>query len=104
MKLKYDITIDNKIIQTEIKKIINQIYKLLPNWEEGIDWKKPLETIIIELAGMDRLFTDQHNILFPTICKLEGLFICQDHEFQLFRRTIFEVLGLMSSLRDSLND
>lgn len=104
MKLKHDIQIDNKVIQTEIKKIINQIYKLLPNWEEGIDWRKPLETIIEELAGMDRLFTDQHNIFFPAICKLEGLFICQEDEFQLFRRTIFEVLGLMSSLRDSLND
>ena len=104
MKLKYDIEIKNSIIKNEIKKLINQIYKLLPSWEENIDWKKPLETIIEELAGMDRVFTDQHNIFFPIICKLEGLFICQEHEFQLFRRTIFEVLGLMGSLKDNLDD
>ena len=104
MILKYGVDIDNKTIQNEIKKLINQIYKLLPNWEEGIDWKKPLETIVEELAGMDRMFIGQHNIFFPAICKLEGLFICQPDEFVLFRRTIFEVLGLMGSLRDSLND
>ena len=104
MKLKYDIDIDKKVVQGEIKKLINQIYKLLPSWEEGIDWKKPLETIIEELAGMDRLLTDQHNIFFPTLSKLEGLFICQPDQFHLFRRTIFEILGLMSSLRDKFND
>lgn len=104
MKLKYDIDIDKKIIQNEIKKLINQTYKLLPTWEENMDWKKPLETIIEEFAGMDRLFADQHNIFFPTICKLEGLFLCQEEQFQLFRRTIFEILGLLGSLRDNLDD
>jgi len=104
MVLKYGVETDNKIIQNEIKKLINQIYKLLPSWEENIDWKKPLETIIEELAGMDRLLADQHNIFFPVLSKLEGLFICQPDQFHLFRRTIFEILGLMSSLRDSFND
>lgn len=104
MILKYGVNIEKRTIQIEIKKLINQVYKLLPSWEEGIDWKKPLETIIEELAGMDRLLTDQHNIFFPTLAKLEGLFICQPDQFHLFRRTIFEILGLMSSLRDSFND
>jgi len=31
----------------------------LPLREEGHDWQKPLETIMEELAGMDRLFLDQ---------------------------------------------
>ncbi len=37
MKTKYNTEIDNQIIINNLKKLINQIYKLLPNREEGID-------------------------------------------------------------------
>ena len=52
MIIKYDINIDNSAIIVNISKIINQIYKLLPTREEGSDWQKPLETLIIQVAGM----------------------------------------------------
>lgn len=102
MVLKYNAEIDNYAIENSIKRITNQIYKLLPNREENVDWEKPLETIIEELAGMDRLLIGQHNILFPLICKLEGLFtLTEEDDFLLFRRTIFECLSLISSLKKS---
>lgn len=102
MILKYNAEIDNHAIENSIKRITNQIYKLLPNREENVDWEKPLETIIEELAGMDRLLIGQHNILFPLICKLEGLFtLTEKDDFLLFRRTIFECLSLISSLKKS---
>ena len=102
MILKYNAEIDNHAIENSIKRITNQIYKLLPNREENVDWEKPLETIIEELAGMDRLLISQHNILFPLICKLEGLFtLTEEDDFLLFRRTIFECLSLISSLKKS---
>jgi hypothetical protein len=47
MIIKYDINIDDSAIIVNISKIINQIYKLLPTREEGSDWQKPLETLII---------------------------------------------------------
>ena len=99
MILKYNAEIDNHAIENSIKRITNQIYKLLPNREENVDWEKPLETIIEELAGMDRLLIGQHNILFPLICKLEGLFtLTEEDDFLLFRRTIFECLSLINDL------
>ena len=102
MILKYNAEIDNHAIENSIKRITNQIYKLLPNREENVDWEQPLETIIEELAGMDRLLIGQHNILFPLICKLEGLFtLTEEDDFLLFRRTIFECLSLISSLKKS---
>lgn len=55
MILKYNIEIDNKVIYSRIQVLINQIYKLLPSREEGVDWQKPLETILEELIGMQRL-------------------------------------------------
>lgn len=101
MIIKYDINIDNSAIIVNISKIINQIYKLLPTREEGSDWQKPLETLIIQVAGMSNLLVGQHEILFPLLCKLEGLSILTEEEdFQSYRRTIFECLSLLNLLQN----
>lgn len=105
MVLKYNVEINNDIIVKELKRITNLIYKLLPSREENIDWKKPLETIIEELAGMNRLLIDQHEILLPLLSKLEGLFVLTSIEdFSLFRRTIFECLSMMNMLMKQCQD
>ena len=99
MKIKYNAEIENLQIKNNLERITNQIYKLLPNREEGIDWKKPLSTLIEELAGMDRLLISYHSLLFPLLCKLEGLFTLEKEEdFFLYRRTIFECLSLINHI------
>lgn len=104
MVLKYNIDMENKTIDNSIKKLTNQIYKLLPSREENLDWETPLETIMVELAGMDRLFIGQQNIFFSLLCKLEGLFtLTNEDDFLLFRRTIFECLSLVSVLKECLD-
>ena len=102
---EYNCEIDNTAICYNLKRIVNQIYKLLPNREEEIDWQTPLKTIVEELAGMDRLLIDQHDILFPLLCKLEGLYTLTDEEdFFLYRRTIFECLNIIQSLKESIKE
>lgn len=100
MVLKYGITLKEEDLHKNLKRLLNQIYKLLPLREEGGDWQKPLETIIEEFAGMDRLIlSDYGNILFSLLCKLEGLFTLQEEEeFGLYRRVIFECLGIIGDL------
>ena len=99
MLLKYDIDIDNKAICIHLKKMTNQIYKLLPSREEGSDWEKTLKTILEEFSGMGRLFLDHQSILFSLICKLEGLFLLTEQEdFLMYRKTIFECLSLVNEL------
>lgn len=104
MLLKYNIQIDNKIIYYRLQNLINQIYKLLPNREEGADWVKPLETIIEELAGMQRLMNCGYSqIFFPLLNKLEGLYsLIEEEDFSCYRRTIFECLGLMNELQKEI--
>lgn len=105
MKIKYDIDISNESIKENLRRLTNQIYKLLPNREEGIDWQAPLNTIIEEFAGMDRLLIDQHTILFQLLCKLEGLFTLSEEEnFFEYRRTIFESLSLVNMLIKECQD
>ena len=99
MIVKYDISLEDEAIVANLKRITNQIYKLLPSREEGLDWEKPLLTLLEEIGGMDRLLIGQHEILFPLLCKLEGLFTLTSFEdFPLFRRTIFECLGLVNEI------
>ena len=96
--IKKDAVIEN------LKKLTNQIYKLLPNREEAIDWQTPLGTIIEEISGMDKLLEDYHEILFPLLCKLQGLYDLTDEEdFFSYRRTIFECLNLLSSLKEGVS-
>ena len=96
---KYNFDIKDEIVKKDIKRIINQVYKLLPMREENNEWEKPLKTIMVELSGMQRLFDGQQEVFLPLICKLEGLFtLTQAEEFQTYRRTIFECLGLLNNL------
>lgn len=98
MMTSYDIKVDDDIVAANLGRIGNQIFKLLPMREEGEEYKKPLQTLIVELLGMNHLFPDQPK-LFSLVCKLQGL-NCEDEiEFSLYRRTIFEACGLTSELR-----
>lgn len=102
MILKNNIEIEITAVCANIKKLTNQIYKLLPNREENIDWQTPLSTIIEELGGMSRLL-ENHDILFTLLCKLEGLYtLTEEDDFFLYRRTIFECLNLLSTLKGEI--
>ena len=95
--------ISKEAILGNIKKLINQIYKLLPDREENIDWESPLTTIIVEISGMAELLPNEQEILFPLLCKLEGLNKLKGEEdFPIYRKTIFESLNLLSSLREKV--
>lgn len=99
MIIKYGFSISNSSIENEMTKITNQIYKLLPDREEGVDWVTPLETLMVELKGMNELFIGLDNLFLPLICKLEGLFLLKsDEDFYIFRRTILECLNLMNRI------
>lgn len=103
MVIKYEADIKKEAIENNLNRLVNQIYKLLPTREEGLDWDTPLFTIMEELSGMDRLLIDQHEILFSLMSKLEGLFtLTQENDFFQFRRTIFECLNLVSNLKDNV--
>ncbi len=103
MIIKYNIDISESAIQSNLKRIINQVYKLLPMREEGSDWQKPLETLMEELKGMSKLLIGQQEIFFSLLCKLEGLFtLTQEEDFLQYRRTIFECLGLLNLLNKNV--
>ena len=96
----YNIEVDDIAIRHNLKRLQSQVFKLLPMQEEGQDCKKPLETIILELLGMQGLFSNLETLV-TLICKLQGLHeIDGDENFMLYRRTIFECCGLLDKVAE----
>ena len=103
MSLKIvDITCNRSVVAEKLHKLTGQVFRLLPAREEGEDWIKPLETVIVELSGLFNLLDDLQTGL-TVISKLEGLRQQGvDVEFPLYRRTIFECCTLLSNLEQQM--
>lgn len=97
------IEIDNDVVITNLNRIQSQIFKLLPMREEGLDWQKPLETLAVELLGMQKLFPQVEDLI-SLVCKLLGLLDKdKEEDFYLYRRTIFECCGLVNKIEEQFN-
>lgn len=83
----------NEIIEKDIVRLINQLWKLIPMRENNEDWKKQLNTVIIEIAGLGSILNQEPQFL-QLISKLKGLEIVET-DFALYRKTIFESIGLL---------
>ena len=94
----YNSEVDNKTIAFNLNRLKNQIFHLLPSNEEGENWLKPLDTIILEIAGLSNLFPKDVKI-FELLTKLEGLKAQGESiDFQWFRRIIFECCSLTQTI------
>lgn len=103
MSLKIvDVTCSKEILAEKLHRLTGQVFRLLPAREEGEDWIKPLETVIVEIAGLFNLIEDLQTGL-TVLSKLEGLRQQgTDVEFPLYRRTIFECCTLLSNLEQQI--
>lgn len=92
-----------RIFYRNLDRLVGQIFRLLPAREEGEDFLKPMDTIIVELSGLADIVDDSRlTSLLSLISKLRGLrSMGIDSDFMLYRRTILEACSLTSKLRDS---
>lgn len=88
-----------EVIAKDVMRLINQIWKLIPMREHEEDWKKQLDTVIIEIAGLNEIFILEPQFL-QILTKLEGLKIVEDLDFQVYRKTIFEVINLLQEFKN----
>lgn len=99
MMNKYNIDFSASSIKQTYQRITNQIYRLLPLREEDKDWKNPLQSLIVEIAGMCEIFSDQQVLYLELLSRLEGL-NSKDFEYEVFRRTIFKSLNILKQIGD----
>ncbi len=70
--------------------------------EHEEDWLKQLDTVSIEIAGMNALIKSEYTSQFlQLLFKLEGLKIQQDISFDLYRKTVFETINILQGLKQN---
>lgn len=95
----YDVDIEPYAIAENLSRIGGQVFKLLPMWEEGKDWRKPLQTLIIELVGLSHLVPDLPKLV-SLVSKMEGLKeCCGENDFMVYRRTVFECCSMIEDVK-----
>lgn len=81
------------MIEGYYNKLQGRIYGLLCEREKGGAWEKFLETILIELYGLEK--SEKTINYWPLIGKLNELKFL---DYQYFRKTIFECINLVKEL------
>lgn len=92
---KYEIEFSQETIQKTVRRLTNQLWKLIPMRENDEDWYKQLQTVALEIAGLNELFISP--TFLQLLSKLEGLQI-KEVNFELYRKTIFECINILQEL------
>lgn len=95
---KYDFDFPIEVVNKNITRLTNQVWKMIPMCENEEDWRKQLDTILLEITGLNEIFIDNKEYL-QILSKLEGLKKEKDINFPLLRRTVFETITLLSSCK-----
>lgn len=82
-------------IEVSVRRLTNQLWKLIPMREHEENWTKQLDTVILEIAGLHEIFLSPQ--LLQLLSKLEGL-KTQETNFELYRKTVFECISLIQEL------
>lgn len=76
-------------------RLTNQIFKLLPMYENGEEWQKQQATIILELHGYNEMFVNNPGFMV-LVAKLEALQYAEDK--LVFRKLVFEAISELKSI------
>ena len=96
---KYEFDFAKETVDKNVMRLTNQIWKLIPMREHNEDWKKQLDTVIIEIAGLNEIFIWSPQFL-QSQSKLEGLKVTEDIDFALYRKTVFEIISLVQEFKN----
>lgn len=99
METKYGFDFSKEIIHQNVQRLTNQLWKLIPMREKEEDWNKQLETVILEIAGQNEIFSSS-PLFLQLLSKLEGLRII-NLEFIIYRKTVFECINLLQEIDKS---
>lgn len=95
MNTSYGINIPKESVEKNCLRLTNQLWKLIPMREHEEDWSKQLETVILEIVGLDEIFIGPSFI--QLLSKLEGL-RKEDINFEFYRKTVFECISLLRGI------
>ena len=77
-------------------RLTNQIFKLLPLYEEGGEWKKQQQTLLLELQGYNKVLEGSSDFMV-LIAKIAALDYAEN-QFD-FRKLIFEAITELKQIQ-----
>ena len=95
-----NIAFSNDTIVSDLRRLINQIWKLIPMREHEEDWQKQLDHVLLELRGLNIMFGDQLSLL-RLLSELEGLH--EVNNFMVYRSAVFTCISLLTELTNSID-
>ena len=93
---KYNLDFPQQDILINIQRLTNQLWKLIPMRENEEDWEKQIDTVILELVGLNEIFIGPTYL--QALSKLEGLKV-KEVEFDFYRKTIFECISIIQGFK-----
>lgn len=96
---KYGINFSDEAKDIDKKRLINQLWKLIPMKENDEDWQMHLAVIIEEITGLVKLYNNKAEGLI-LLSKLEGLTSVECNDFVIYRKTIFRCIDLLSQVME----
>ena len=93
---KYGIGFDKNDVIKNIRRLTNQLWKLIPMRENEEDWQKQLDTVILEFVGLNEIFIGP--IYLQALSKLEALKV-KEVDFEFYRKTVFECISLIQGIK-----
>ena len=64
MTSKYEYPISSfESFKKNVSRLTNQMWKLIPMKENNEDWEKQLNTVILEIAGLNEIFINDPQFL-----------------------------------------
>lgn len=90
---KYNFEIPSECFNTNITRLTNQLWKLIPMKENNENWQKQLDTVIVEIVGLHEIFKQDVSFL-QLLSKLEGI-KTTDLAFNRYRKNVFESISLL---------
>jgi hypothetical protein len=96
---KYGINFSDEAKDIDKKRLINQLWKLIPMKENDEDWQMHLAVIIEEITGLVKLYNNKAEGLI-LLSKLEGLTSVECDDFVIYRKTIFRCIDLLSQVME----
>lgn len=94
---QFNFSFPKEVIDANIQRLTNQLWKLIPMRENNEDWEKQLNTVIIEIAGLNEIFISTPQFL-QLLSKLKGL-QAEEVSFILYRKIVFESINLLQELK-----
>lgn len=94
---KYNIGFPKETRDQDMKRLINQMWKLIPMRENDENWSEHLKTVLEEVAGLVEIYKD--NVVgIVLLSKLEGLTSSVCDDFMVYRKTIFRCIELIAQV------